>query len=114
MVQALEEIEAVQWASSWAITLMGATATPSVVLECLRDHRFVHIICHGLLEPGKPFDSSFKLHQDKCLSLLDIVQSQLLNAKFAFLAACHMAELTDESPADKALHLATVMQCCRF
>jgi CHAT domain-containing protein len=114
MVQALEEMEAVRRASSRATTLMGATATPSVVLERLRDHRFVHIICHGLLKPGKPFDSSFKLHQDKRLLLLDIVQSQLLNAEFAFLAACHTAELTDESPADEALHLAAAMQCCGF
>src|SRR5712691_5090685 len=30
----------------------------TVVLERLRDHRFVHIVCHGLLEPGKPFGSS--------------------------------------------------------
>jgi len=114
MVRALEEMKAVQGASSRATTLIGATATPTVVLERLRDHRFVHIVCHGLLEPGKPFDSSFKLYQGKRLSLLDIVRSQLPNAEFAFLAACHTAELTDESPADEALHLAAAMQYCGF
>ena len=114
MVQALDEMKAVQGACSRATTLIGAAATPSVVLERLRDHRFVHIVCHGLLEPGKPFDSSFKLYQGKRLSLLDIVQSQLPNAEFAFLAACHTAELTDESPADEALHLAAAMQYCGF
>ena len=87
---------------------------PRAVLERLQDHRFVHIVCHGLLEPGKPFNSSFKLHQGKSLSLIDIVQSQLPNAEFAFLAACHTAELTDESPADEALHLAAAMQYCGF
>jgi len=114
MVRALEEMKAVQRASSRATTLTGATATPSVVLERLRGHRFVHIVCHGLLEPGKPFDSSFKLYQGKRLSLVDIVRSQLPNADFAFLAACHTAELTDESPADEALHLAAAMQYCGF
>jgi len=114
MVRALEDMRAVQRASPWATTLIGATATPAVVLERLRDHRFVHIVCHGLLEPGRPFDSSFKLYQGKRLSLLDIVRSQLPNAEFAFLAACHTAELTDESPADEALHLAAAMQYCGF
>ena len=114
MVRALDEMKAVQRASSRATTLIGATATPSVVLERLRGHRFVHIVCHGLLEPGRPFDSSFKLYQGKRLSLLDIVRSQLPNAEFAFLAACHTAELTDESPVDEALHLAAAMQYCGF
>ena len=114
MVQALDEMKAVQGANSRATTLIGATATPSVVLERLQDHRFIHIVCHGILEPGKPFDSSFKLHQGNRLSLLDIVQSQLPNAEFAFLAACHTAELTDESPVDEALHLAAAMQHCGF
>ena len=114
MVQALDEMRAVQRASSPVTTLIGTPATPSVVLERLQDHRFVHVVCHGLLEPGKPFDSSFKLHQGKRLSLLDIIQSRLPNAEFAFLAACHTAELTDESPADEALHLAAAMQYCGF
>ena len=114
MVRALDEMKAVQRACSWATTLIGAIATPSVVLECLGDHQFIHIVCHGLLEPGKPFDSSFKLYQGKRLSLHDIVPSQLPNAEFAFLAACHTAELTDESPADEALHLAAAMQYCGF
>jgi len=114
MVRASEEMKAVEGASPRTTTLIGATATPSVVLERLRDHQFVHIVCHGLLEPGKPFNSSFKLYQDERLSLLDIVQSQLPNAEFAFLAACHTAELTDESPADEALHIAAAMQYCGF
>jgi CHAT domain-containing protein len=114
MVQALEEMQAVQAIIPWATTLVGATATPAIVLERLQDHQFVHIVCHGILEPGKPFDSSFKLYNGKRLSLLDIIRSQLPNAEFAFLAACHTAELTDESPSDEALHLAAAMQYCGF
>ena len=114
MARALDEMKAVQGASPRTTTLIGATATSSVVLERLRDHRFVHIVCHRLLEPGKPFDSSFQLYRGKRLSLIDIVQSQLPNAEFAFLAACHTAELTDESPADEALHLAAAIQYCGF
>jgi len=33
-------------------------------LSASRDHPFAHIVCHGILESGKPFDSSFKLHND--------------------------------------------------
>ena len=114
MMRALDEMKAVQGACPRATTLIGATATPNAVLERLRDHRFVHIVCHGSLEPAKPFNSSFKLYQGKRLSLIDIVRSQLPNAEFAFLAACHTAELTDESPADEALHLAAAIQYCGF
>jgi CHAT domain-containing protein len=84
------------------------------VLERLRDHRFAHIVCHGKLQPGKPFEASFKLHKGRRLLLLDIVRSQLSDAEFAFLSACHTAELTEESIADEVLHLAAAMQFCGF
>jgi CHAT domain-containing protein len=111
MEQALEEMQALQAICPRVKTLMGATATPTSVLERLQDHRFVHIVSHGILEPGKPFDSSFQLYNGKRLSLLDIVRSQLPDAE---LAACHTAEMTDESPSDEALHLAAAMQYCGF
>jgi len=74
-------------------------------------------VCHGLLEIGKPSDASFELHGDN-LTLLEIVRSQLPAAEFAFLSACHTAELTEESIADEGLHLAAAiaaaMQFCGF
>ncbi|KAI0293134.1 CHAT domain-containing protein [Multifurca ochricompacta] len=95
-------------------TLCGKNATPAGVVEGLRDHGLVHFVCHGKLETGKPFDASFKLIDNKCLTLLDIVRSQLPAAEFAFLAACHTAELTDDSIADEALHLTAAVQYCGF
>jgi CHAT domain-containing protein len=94
--------------------LVSANATPTTVLEGLRDHRFAHFVCHGTLEAGKPFDTSFKLYRDERLSLHDIVRSRLPEAEFTFLSACHTAELTEESIADEALHLAAAMQYCGF
>ena len=114
MEDAFEEMKAVQAVRTRVKTLIGATATPTAVLERLHDHRFTHIVCHGILEPGEPFESSFKLFNGKRLSLFDIVRSRLPNAEFAFLAACHTAELTNESPADEALHLTAAMQYCGF
>ena len=114
MPRALREAKAVQAVDTQVTTLFSARATPTKVLSRLRDHRFAHIVCHGLLEPRKPFEASFKLHNEKRLLLLDIVRSQLPNAEFAFLSACHTAELTDESIADEVLHLAAAMQFCGF
>lgn len=111
---AFGEIQVIQAANTQVTTLISAKATPTTVLERLRDHRFIHIVCHGILEPGKPFDASFKLYRDKRLSLLDIVRSRLPKAEFAFLSACHTAQLTDESIADEALHLTAAMQYCGF
>jgi CHAT domain-containing protein len=114
MVEAWEEMQALQMICPWAKTLIGATATPTGVLERLQDHRFAHIVCHGILESDKPFDSCFKLHNGKRLSLLDIVRSQLPHAEFALLAACHRPEMTDESPSDEALHLSVAIQYWGF
>ena len=112
--QAWKETKAVQAVDTQVTTLFSAKATPTTVLGNLRDHRFAHIVCHGILEPGKPFEASFKLHRGKRLPLLEIVRSQLPDAEFAFLSACHTAELTDESIADEVLHLAAAMQFCGF
>jgi CHAT domain-containing protein len=111
---AFGEIQVMQAANTQVTTLISAKATPTTVLERLRDHRFIHIVCHGILEPGKPFDASFKLYRNTRLTLLDIVRSRLPKAEFAFLSACHTAQLTDESIADEALHLAAAMQYCGF
>jgi len=112
--EAWKEMKAVQAVDTQVTALFSARATPTTVLGNLRDHRFAHIVCHGILEPGKPFEASFKLHRGKRLPLLDIVRSQLPDAEFAFLSACHTAELTDESIADEVLHLAAAMQFCGF
>jgi len=116
------------WSEIWSVqglntvtrvtTLLGKRAKTSVVLEGLQDHQFCHFICHGNLVPEKPFDASFQLHETRYesdrLTLLDIVQSRLPNAEFAFLSACHTAELTEGSIADEGLHLAAAIQYCGF
>ncbi|KAF8271698.1 CHAT domain-containing protein [Lactarius quietus] len=107
------EIGVIQAAKTPVTTLVSAMATPRTVIAKLRDHRFAHFVCHGLLETGKPFDASLELHSHN-LTLLDIVRSQLPDAEFAFLSACHTAELTEDSFEDEGLHLAAAMQYCGF
>ena len=111
------EIKVIQRALQTRVTVTGlvsADATPSSVLEGLRGSQFAHFACHGVLETGKPFDASFKLHGDSRLTLLDIVRSRLPDAEFAFLSCCHAAEITEDSVADEALHLTAAMQYCGF
>ena len=107
VVQALKKRLAVK-------SLISKDATPTLVLDGLRDHQFVHFICHGTLEAKKPFDAGFELHANERLTLLDIVRSQLPAAEFAFLSACHTAELTEGSSAEEGLHLAAAVQYCGF
>ncbi|KAH9164589.1 hypothetical protein EDB89DRAFT_2139706 [Lactarius sanguifluus] len=94
--------------------LVSSAASPSSVIEGLRGSHFAHFACHGVLETGKPFEASFKLHGSSRLTLLDIVRSRLPDAEFAFLSCCHAAEITEESIADEALHLTAAMQYCGF
>ena len=112
-----EEIKVMQQVLQARLTITGLVsgeATPSAVLEGLRGSQFAHFACHGVLETGKPFDASFKLHRDSRLTLLDIVRSRLPDAEFAFLSCCHAAEITEDSIADEALHLTAAMQYCGF
>jgi hypothetical protein len=108
-----DEITVIESTKTSVTTLISAVATPETVIEGLREHRFAHFVCHGLLETGKPFDASLELHNPN-LTILEIVQSQLPAAEFAFLAACHTAELTEGSIADEGLHLTAAMQHCGF
>ncbi|KAI9462895.1 CHAT domain-containing protein [Lactarius psammicola] len=108
------EMEVVQALNAQVTNLVLNAATPTSVVEGLRGSRFAHFACHGELETGKPFEASFKLHGGSRLTLLDIVQSHLPDAEFAFLSCCHAAELTKNSIADEALHLTSAMQYCGF
>ena len=110
---AFGEITVIETTKTPVTTLVSAMATPETVIKGLREHRFAHFVCHGLLEAGKPFDASLELHNDN-LTLLAIVRSQLPAAEFAFLSACHTAELTEGSAADEGLHLAAAIQYCGF
>ena len=114
LLDAWPEIQRIQSVSPNVTSLISERATPSAVLKGLRDHRFAHFVCHGRLEPGKPFDASFQLHGDERLTLLDIVRSRLATAEFAFLSACHTAEITEGSIEDESLHLSAAVQYCGF
>ena len=109
------EIDVIRAVGIPMASLISEQATRATVMHGLQKHRLVHFACHGNLEPGKPFEASFALHAGDRLTLLDIVRSRLaIAAEFAFLSACHTAELTDLEHPDEALHLTAAMQYCGF
>ncbi|KAH8978732.1 CHAT domain-containing protein [Lactarius hatsudake] len=108
------EIQVVQSLDTEVTSLISKAATPAAVVDCFRHHQFVHFTCHGTLEPGKPFEAGFELYGGERLTLLEIVRSDLPTAEFAFLSACHTAEVTEGSIVDEGLHLAAAVQYCGF
>ena len=95
-------------------SLISEAATPDAVLNGFHHHQFVHFACHGTLEVGKPFEAGFDLHRDERLTLLEIVRADLPTDEFAFLSACHTAEVTEGSITDEGLHLAAAVQYSGF
>ncbi|EJD03364.1 uncharacterized protein FOMMEDRAFT_85871 [Fomitiporia mediterranea MF3/22] len=92
--------------------LLDRRASHRTVLTMLQKVTWVHFACHGHLDP-KPFDSSFKL-SGRNLTLLDVIRANVPNAEFAFLSACHTAELSHSGAHDEALHLSAAMQFSGF
>ena len=80
-------------------------STPSTVPGRLRDHRFAHIVCHGILKPGKPFIQALQRH---------LLEPQLPEAGFIFLSNSHTAVLNEESISDEDLNLIVAVQYCGF
>ncbi|KAH8992182.1 CHAT domain-containing protein [Lactarius akahatsu] len=109
-----EDVEVIQALDTPVTGLISKDATPAAVLEALQSHRFVHFVCHGTLKTGEPFNAGFELHGKQRLTLLELVRSRLPAAEFAFLSACHTAEMTEESVADEGLHLVAAVQYCGF
>jgi CHAT domain-containing protein len=108
------EIEVVHALDVNVTSLISEAATPAAVIEGFQHHRFIHFACHGTLEEGKPFQAGFELCRDERLTLLEIVRSHIPTAEFAFLSACHTAEMTQGSIVDEGLHLAAAVQYCGF
>jgi CHAT domain-containing protein len=108
------EIQVIQDLDTEVTSLISEAATPATVIDGFYRHQFVHFACHGTLETGKPFEAGFELHGDARLTLLEIVRANLPTAEFAFLSACHTAEMTEGSIMDEGLHLAAAAQYCGF
>ena len=92
--------------------LTGNAATMEDTIQAFRDHRWVHLACHGAQDADNPFDSWFAM-RDGPLTLMRIIQERYTRSEFAFLSACHTA-VGDASTPDEVLHLAAGMQFAGF
>ena len=93
---------------------VGSECTRENVLAGLRERPWAHFTCHGVLEPGEPFNSAFILSNSDRITLLDIIKAGLHSAELAVLSACHTAEQTQGSATEEVLHLAAAMQFSGF
>ena len=93
-------------------TVTGDAATIKGAVQAFRDHRWVHLACHGAQDAERPFGSWFAMG-DGQLTLMRIIQERYTISEFAFLSACHAAA-GDRSTPDEVLHLAAGMQFAGF
>ncbi|KAI9458458.1 TPR-like protein [Boletus coccyginus] len=90
----------------------GEESCVSRVVEELGKSNWVHLACHGLPNPKKPFESAFAL-RDGHVTIQHIIGCELKNPEFAYLSACHTTVGDEESP-DEVIHLASAMQFAGF
>ncbi|KAI9567944.1 TPR-like protein [Boletus coccyginus] len=90
----------------------GEESCISRVVEELGKNDWVHLACHGLPNPKKPFESAFAL-RDGHFTIQRIIGCNFKNPEFVYLSACHTTVGDEESP-DEAIHLASAMQFAGF
>jgi tetratricopeptide (TPR) repeat protein len=108
-----EEVRRIIKYSSLVNVLVGEEANRQTVISGLQQHSWAHFACHGNRN-REPFLSSFLLHGDERLTLIDIITAQLPNAEHAFLSACYAAAADSEETPDEVLHLTAALQFCGF
>jgi CHAT domain-containing protein/tetratricopeptide (TPR) repeat protein len=108
-----DEMGVIQKFNRSTTVLSGKDATSESVLSNLKRHSWAHFACHGI-QDARPYESSFILHADNRLTLLDLMKAQLPNAEFAFLSACHSAAGDLHGTPDEVIHIAAALQFCGF
>ena len=76
-----ETLRRIQQLSNSVNILFGDEANRDNVLAHLPEHAWVHFACYGHRNP-EPFHSSFQLHGDARLELLDLIAARLPNFMF--------------------------------
>ncbi|KIJ64289.1 hypothetical protein HYDPIDRAFT_28729 [Hydnomerulius pinastri MD-312] len=92
--------------------VVGDRATDHGALEAFRKYSWVHLACHGNQHPTQPYESSLAMKNGP-LTLLRIIREKFHNPEFAFMSACHTADVGGTTP-DEVIHLAAGMQFAGF
>ncbi|KAI0042252.1 TPR-like protein [Auriscalpium vulgare] len=109
-----EEINVMQTVGCKAEELVGDKVTHDTMLEGLPKYPWIHFASHGHIDTKQPFNSSFELHDNARLTILDLVKANLPNAELAILSACHTAAVDKDNTPDEGISLAAGMQFCGF
>jgi hypothetical protein len=86
--------------------------TVAGVLVALPYASLVHFACHGHQDPYNALSSGFWF-RDGTLTVADLMQLKLPDAKLAFLSACKTAKGDKDQP-DQVVHLAAAMMFAGF
>ncbi|KAG1873868.1 CHAT domain-containing protein [Suillus subluteus] len=108
----LELVHKLVPATANCTTISGDAATRAGALDALQQNTWVHLACHGKQDRTQPYNSHFVM-RDEHLTLLDIIDTDIPRAEFAFLSACHTAVGDEETP-DEVIHLAAGLQFSGF
>jgi CHAT domain-containing protein len=88
-------------------SLDGQHATVDAVLHAMKQHRWVHLACHGVQHDSDADSnaalSGFLLHDGR-LSLLRLMSESLENAELAVLSACQTATGETQLP-EESMHI---------
>jgi CHAT domain-containing protein len=86
------------------------------VLDALNQHDIAHFVCHGSADPLDPSKSLLKVAdwESDPLSVADIVSLRLQNAAFAYLSACHGANIQVTKLLNEGLHIAGAFQLAGY
>jgi CHAT domain-containing protein len=84
--------------------LQDSQATKINVMDAMKSSAWLHFACHGEQDPDDPLESGLILYDGK-LSLGEILDIDLPQAKFVYLSACETA-MGDNQLQNEALHLA--------
>ncbi|TCC62224.1 CHAT domain-containing protein [Kribbella pittospori] len=112
---AAAEAELVRTLFPGSTVLTNHAATRQQVLDELRRHDWVHLACHGIVDPLSPSRGRLLLgdHEEHPLTTADISGLELPDAALAYLSSCGSAR-TGARHADEALHFATAFQVAGF
>ncbi|MEU6022626.1 CHAT domain-containing protein [Micromonospora sp. NPDC047134] len=109
---AVREANAVSHRFPSSTVLTDSAATTEAVLAALPDKTWVHFACHGYANPTDPASSGLRLN-DRMLTIRDLVDVHVQNARLAFLSACQTAT-SSTLLADEAVNLATAFQVAGY
>jgi tetratricopeptide (TPR) repeat protein len=96
-------------------TLTGPEANRAAVLTALPGHAVAHFACHARADIASPSDSGLLVydHQDRALTVAQLIALDLPGADLAFLSACETAR-TGPALSDESVHLGAAFQVAGY